>query len=213
MIFHWKALSFVFCLFKAVSSYHFRYAYVGSFLLVYLASFFLLDNRLVIDNRNKLLIISIVYSLLIVISNNLFHKINNEYVYFDCFFIIFCSLLIWLDNRNISKSINLFSFLLVLLVIFEMSYNFILIAVNRYSVNYTDYYNSYYNEYKKQIDYIFENDKDEFRISQTSYKDTSQNNISASYNDSMALNFKGIVQYTSGAEKQTMYLLLILYLV
>ena len=207
LLFHWQILSFVFCLFKAVSSYHFRYAYIGSFLLIYLASFFLLDNKLLYDNKIKLIVVSVIYSLLIFILNNIYHYIDNSYLYCNMFFIIGIAIVLCLDNKYNLKSINVFSLLLVILVGIELTYNFVLIAVNRYTGNYYDYYNNYYTEYNKQIEYIKNNDIDEYRISQTSYRDEAGCNIYACYNDSMVLNYKGIAQYTSGSEKLSMDLL------
>lgn len=207
LIFHWQILSFAFCLFKAVSSYHFRYAYVGSFLFIYLSSFFLLDSKLLSENKNKLLVIAIVYSLLLVLFNNIFHMIDSIYMYFDVLFLIATSILLWLDNKDSIRTINVFSILLVIVVGAELIFNFVIIAVNRYSGNFVDYYNDYYSEYKKQIDYIIDKDDDEYRISETSYRDEGGNNIYACYNDSMALNYKGITQYTSSAEKLSMDLL------
>lgn len=207
LLFHWQPIVFSFNLFKRVSSYHFRYAYIGSFILIFISALFFENFNSIFKDNKKIIISTIIYSTSILLLNFIFHCVSVLYLYLTILFLIIYTTLIYLDNKFQNKTINLFKILLIFVCIIELSFNFIEISINRYSTSNIQSYYDYYNDENKQINYIKENDDTNYRISQTSYRFINGNNTFSSYNESMAQNYYGITQYTSGANKKSIELL------
>ena len=198
MFCYYQPLFFVFSLLKSADSYFFRYSYVVIFTFIFIAANYYESIK---SEQNKNIILSaVIYSFLILLLNYVKMLYSNKAVYYTCFFIIITSILIYYYFKNINKQKVMKKIItiltLFLVVILEMSYNTHLL-MKIYSQDNVSKYEQYQDEQQKQIDAIKSYDNGIYRISQTTTRGMTKDNLTANYNESLAFNYMSITSYTS----------------
>ncbi len=200
LIFYWHPLFMMFSLFQWVSSYHYRYAYVAAFSILFLALMGVNDikNRL---QARSLLRIAIVFSGSLVILQYCKNVNDTKYVYATAVMIILETVLflcLRFENRN-KGWMTFMTVVFVVAGIADLAEN-TGILIDAYSVDEVSQNNAYIETQGETIAAIKATDQSLYRISQTTTRNMGQNQLTAYYNEGLAYNYASISGYTSSPD-------------
>ncbi len=200
LIFYWNPLFTMFSLFQWVGSYHYRYSYVATFSILFLA--LLGANEINSKTQaQKLLKIAIIFSGLLVILQYCKNVNDTKYVYATSAMVILETIL-FIHSRFENKNKLLLAFMSVVFAIVgtvDVAEN-AKILLNSYSVDEVTQNNAYIDAQEKTIDAIKQADQSLYRISQTTTRNMGQNRLTAYYNEGLAYNYASISGYTSSPD-------------
>ena len=208
LMYYWQPFFMVFSLLKDASSYWYRYSYISSFFLIFMAGSFLV--AWLNDKQRSFLpvLCSCVLYLGMLGAAKLTLPAEKDLKYgitaLSCLLLVVClyGLSIAQNKKNQFYIISG----ICLLCGLELSYNADLI-IKKLALDARPYA-TYSREQEKQIAAIKQKDPGSYRISQT--KTRSENeliNITANYNDGYAYNYRSISSYTSSPDGKQLKLL------
>lgn len=209
LMFYWKPIMVMFSLVKDVSSYWYRYSYIGIFAILFFAAYFY-RNKIDKDNYYTFLKIIGIYIVLLMILSYIFEVNSRNKIYFTIAFLLLITLAnIFInyvqDKKKVIKNIAVIT--LYVLVIAEFTFSTSLL-METYHTNTANIYANYVSEEEKQIDEIKNKDKGFYRITQTSTRNMDYNTkLTANYNEPLAFNYWGISSYTSDPDENQRNLL------
>ncbi|MCC4328509.1 YfhO family protein [Limosilactobacillus reuteri] len=207
LLFYFVPLVFIFSIFKEVDSYWYRYSYVGCFVLLFVAQFYI--NNVKVNKSEK---IPLVMSVCLIVAIDFIFGIINikkpEVQIFNYFLsgliaLILTIILIVAYRLNSRRRVTLL-LLLIMIVSCELLVN----LKKEYTVysyttisakNYADYVTSQ----NKMIRAIREKDFSLYRISQTKTRlAANDETLTANYNEGLGFNYPSISGYTSSPSEQ-----------
>lgn len=200
MLFYWQPIYFIFSLLKDVSSYWFRFSYITIFLLVFIAAHFYSD--VTIGKDTSLLFLNALFIGFVFFAMAWINPIGDLKLTWRSFIFALCiagSTYISLycnKCQNSSMYYRCSVVILLLAVCSELFYNTILLT-DRYHMNDVATYRDYVDKTSHQIAVIKKMDNTNYRISQTTTRRTSRENLTVNYNDSFAYTYSSISGYTS----------------
>lgn len=204
---YWRPLFFVFSLLKGAYSYWSRYAYIGSFALVFFAANYY--SAVQKESLKLLPRIALLYSVVIFLLFYIKKDRDIKLLYISSFFVVAitgCLCLLY-KNNNSNRVLNklvICGFLMCSL--FELFYN-ANILVDHYSRD--DYQEDieYRQKTEETIDLIKTYDSSIYRITQNSTRNMTKQNMTAYYDEAMFLNYMGVASYTSAPDNKYLRLL------
>ena len=194
MFCYWQPFVFIFSLLKCPLSYYFRYSYIVIFTFIFAAAnaYKNIEN----EGKNTLIISSITISIIIVIINYWKKIYEFKYIYITVGFIMLNAIFLKTYLKDMMRKKDIFIWIIVILTIVELMYN-AKILMQIYGYSDVSYYNSYQKIQQEQINKIKEFDRDNYRISQTSTRNTTNNGLTLNYNEALAFNYMSNTSYTS----------------
>lgn len=197
LIFYWQPLEITYSLFKNANSYWFRYAYVTSFLMIFLAAGYFCGWKEE-QNVSLLLKVSCCLGLLILALQLAGGSTELKLVYYTVGFLVVEAALLARSKKQhkdlLRQEICMAG--LALIVIVELLENGKVLA-NAYSNWNVADYRKYVAAQQRQIDAIKARERGAYRISQTATRNEWPDNMTANYNESLAFSYNGIASYAS----------------
>lgn len=198
LMFYWNPLYVAFSLFQWVSSYHYRYSYLGCFMLLFLA---LYSGTVLEQKKIKLLEIAGAYAIGLIM---LFYvKPNNTraHVYATALgMLIITVLFCTYQNAELSKRRkSILAWGLILTAMAEMQFN-TSILMNQYSVNDNAAYQKYRQEKEEQIQWLKQKDESFYRVSDLEPYGMGDSGLTANYNEALSYGYASISGYTSSPD-------------
>ena len=193
---YWQPFCFIFSLLKMPLSYFFRYSYIVIFTFIFIAANYY--KNIDKESNKKIMLSACIFSFLLLLINYVKPVYADGQIYYTIFFVIVISAIITLYAKY-KKRIKIkrgISVLLLFVVMVEMMYN-AKFLMNKYNYAESDKFSSYQKEQQSQINELKEYDKSEYRISQTTTRNMSENNLTLNYNEALAFNYISSVSYTS----------------
>ncbi len=206
LCFFWQPLFMLFSLLKRPDSYWSRYAYLGVFILVFLAGDYFRKNE--IDSKVIFRIV-IAYSLIMFIIQFAGKPgdIDNIYLTVIFAFLIYVSIRVLARYENKNKRLYRGLCIILTLVSFtELMWNAKLIS-DVYCRDDVEQYKNYYSQNKSQIDSIKDADPSLYRITQNSTRVMKDDNITSYFDEDMGIGYMGIASYTSAPENEYLTLM------
>lgn len=194
-LFYVPVLILLFGLLKDVSSYWYRYSYIGVITLIIICADFQTEE-IEKEEKKKALYKSAMIFTLLILTLEYVHPINEmKRVYFTvtAFVLIMFMCVKLLMSETKRKQLG-FSVLLICLVSGELLVN---TKVMNCIVDHADDYEIYVTEEEKLINELKAYDNDFYRINQTSTRNEESNNLTANYNEAIAFGYNSISGYTS----------------
>lgn len=201
LAFYWMPFYAVFSLFQWVSSYYYRYSYLGCFSLLSLGLYGALEIRTE-SQKKKVIKISAIYAGLLIIFFYL-KKVNTcENVYatavgFLLMAVLFYGYEIRTQPGKIGKRV--IPVLLVAAVMVELQWNASLL-MNEYSVDDNLEYQSYRQEKEKIVASLQSKDQTFYRMSDLQPRGFGESGLTANYNEAISYNYRSISGYTSSPD-------------
>lgn len=192
-LFYVPVFILLFGLLKDVSSYWYRYSYVGIISLVAIASEFF-SNDLQMEERKRVLFQAWGMFAVILLTMEYVKTVNNiVYVYVT---IVAAGLfaLLYFIKANARRKKLLLSGILVIAVAGELIYN---AKVLNCVVEHADDYCNYVEQEEKMIAGLKNYDTNFYRVNQTKTRNEESNNLTANYNESLAFQYNSVSGYTS----------------
>ena len=186
--------------FRYATSFYCRFAYVVTFLVIFIA-LRAIDELLPINqiSRKKLLcIVGTIFVVYLVFNGNIPNGIKRYsiYIYILLFYIIWTLLFEKKYGKQILLVITAFELLLNGMMVYRTGNE----PVNRF----TSYVSSQNEQIKQLRAYDdFHEEGNFFRVDETMNRQMSQNGIAAAYNDSMAYGYYGLSNYASTTYSKT----------
>ena len=206
--FYWRPLSSVFSLFKRADSNWYRYAFLGSFMVLFLSAFLL--DRAGKDNKTPRLFLRAAAGFLLLLALAQYVKgwpdlkMLNMTAIFT--FLVVTALYGFLRLEG-SRAMRILAGLLVLVFTAgELAYN---AKVQMYNYRYEEVepYYTFMDSLADQVRAIQEGDETYYRISQTGGREESYDHIMSTYNDILPTNAWTITGYTSNTHLETLLFL------
>lgn len=224
--FYFQPFVALFSMLREVDSLWYRYSYVGSFALIYLAAIFYLDSKyeklkawmpvmvaavfsiiafLMTDPNSTL----VAENILVYNMNSVLHTQADAYLlllFSRILFPILVSLLICLaiySRHKHASSFRSVAMVLAFISLFELAFSQIMLG-SAYSTSDSPYLSTYTENEIELLDRI--EDQDFFRIVQTSTHST-YHSLPASYNEPMAYGFPSVSSFVSAPDENTVHFL------
>lgn len=202
LLFYWQPLIFLFSLVRVVSSYWYRYSYLGMIGIIFCAAFscqFLKKESK--KSRWRLVLGAIIVSGAMVAVNHVYQQQNAKNVWLSAGVIIAISVLIWMlstGGNRIRKAV-LWS-VLGISVIGELGISSS-VLMNQYAyTNGAAEYQRYTFEQEKLISQIQEEDTSLYRMTQLKNRLVSDEHTTSTYNEALALGYRSLSSYTSALD-------------
>lgn len=202
LLFYWTPGFMLFSLLKNADSFYYRYAYVAIFALIFIATDFFINGDFQKIKKSIFFTIFATYSISLLLLNYINPGLTNlQYACYSIFFFLLTTIVIsTFRNRRVSY------FFLIFIVLAELVYN---TALQMKKVHTDDAYT--FREYaeltEQQINAIESQDDSTFRISQTTTRNPTADNLTANYDEPLAYNYWSLTSYTSNPnEKQMVFL-------
>lgn len=198
--FYWQPLTFLFSMFKSATSFWFRFGYIGTFTVIFVAANYYLNFSLDTLFETSALTFVLIYSFSIF----LFHKNSTGYslklLYASVFFCVLfaMALLCWRHYKKSARKAWL-SVVVVALVCAELGYN-AKVLMPQFTVQDIEPYISYTTKESKLIDAMKDNDASQYRITQTLTRNMTPGNLTANYNESFGYGYWSIAGYTNSPD-------------
>ena len=199
---YYRPLSSVFSLFKRADSYWYRYAYTGTFLLIFLAAvFFARSGQTEEDEEDTGVLVLKAgwgFGFFLMLCNFIENKQNYKMLYFTMLLAIACSMFLYLYFKNRErKAVSFIAMALcLLLTVAELSFDAKVVMFNMQSTMAGDY-PGYVEAQTAQIRDVKAYDDGLYRISQTRCRSINNYNTMSEYNESMAYNYWSAASYSS----------------
>lgn len=193
---YWQPFCFIFSLLKMPLSYFFRYSYIVIFTFIFIAANYY--KNIDKETNQKIILSACIFSFLLLLINYVKPDYTDKQIYYTIFFVITISVIvsIYLKYKEKIKWKKIISVGLLAVVMVEMLYNTRLL-MNTYQYSEVNQFSSYQEAQQRQIDEIKQYDKGEYRISQTTTRNTDQTNLTLNYNEALAFHYMSSVSYTS----------------
>lgn len=206
-IIYWVPLSLLFSMMKQVDSYWYRYSYVASFFLVFVAADYF--SNLHFDKEDRLDIIKgcISFAATTILLYQFKNYITVHQLLATLTMVILTTslLLISTSLKNMQLK-RLVTIGLVCSVIFELGLNAKILWSISTNVDISPY-KTYVSSQQKQIDALKKYDPSNYRILQTSGRQQTADNLTANYNEALAFNYWSLAGYVSNMNPKQLALL------
>lgn len=203
--FFWNPLTSVFSLFKRVDSYWYRYSFLGSFTVIFLAAFFF--DRAGEDEKTPGLLTRSAagFILLLGFAQYANGKPELKMIFMTMIFTFLTasSAYVMLRMENRKWAALLAGLVCLVLTSGELVYN-AKVQMYNYRKEKADEYYSFMDILDRQTGAIKESDDGLYRISQTGGRAENYDHIQNTYNDMMASGVWSIVGYTSNSHLETL---------
>lgn len=195
LLFYWRPFIFLFSILKYVGSYWYRYGYLGSFMIIYLTAYVILNNRIEFSTLFKNVL---VFFILLFGVFYLRNDLNVSLLYKSFFFVMLYFFIFYAIERIEPKKIKKIFYILFVLAV---SYEFIYFSSK--AINTTDNanYKNYIDKNISLINNLKGKDQSFFRILDLVDRGRQSNFITANYNEGLAFGYKTIRSYTSSPNK------------
>ncbi|MEY8735950.1 YfhO family protein [Lactobacillus sp. AN1001] len=198
LMYYWQPLCMLFSLLKDATSYWYRYSYVGSMFLIFMASLFFEKwsnepkNNIVPLLKATISIVGIAF-----VAWYFLPKVPEiRWVQSGIFLGMIVFILCLVSDSHLQRYKKYVVVSLCLLVGSELSYNTYLLIMNMFSE--VKVYQNYVKQQDSQITALKKYDTGYYRISQTKAKGEEDNiNITANYNEAYSFNYWSIASYIS----------------
>lgn len=198
MLFYFEPFVFAFSIFKEVNSYWYRYSYLGCFVLLFIAQYYVSNVQINNNEKQKLIIsmtsIVLLDILLFSVKGNIEYRFSALFVVL--YLIIFLIFFGW-KSRRLLRGLGIV--VLSILVFSELLINLkkeyeVYLPTTINAKNYALYVKNQNN----QINNIKRKDSSLYRISQTKTRlQADDETLTANYNEGLAYGFYSIAGYTS----------------
>lgn len=198
LMYYWQPLFMLFSLLKDATSYWYRYSYVGSMFLVFMASlFFEKWSNEPQNNIVPLLKATVSIAGISLVAWYFLPKVSEiRWVQSGIFLGMIVFILCLVSASHLQRYKKYVVVSLCLLVGSELSYNTYLLIMNMFSE--VKVYQNYVKQQDRQITALKKYDAGYYRISQTKVKGEEDNiNITANYNEAYGFNYWSIASYIS----------------
>lgn len=198
LMYYWQPLFMLFSLLKDATSYWYRYSYVGSMFLVFMASlFFEKWSNEPQNNIVPLLKATVSIAGISLVAWYFLLKVSEiRWVQSGIFLGMIVFILCLVSALHLQRYKKYVVVSLCLLVGSELSYNTYLLIMNMFSE--VKVYQNYVKQQDRQITALKKYDAGYYRISQTKVKGEEDNiNITANYNEAYGFNYWSIASYIS----------------
>jgi uncharacterized membrane protein YfhO len=200
-IIYWIPLSLLFSLMKEVDSYWYRYSYLASFFIIFVAGSYLSTFKYTKQQATTICKAALLFLVSLIVLYQFKPIITNKQLLVTVIGCIITLLLLVLITLFNGKTRYTAVAGLILMTIFELGLNAKwLIATN----NNVSVYKNYVVNKQKQINTLKAYDSGSYRLSQTS------ENLTANYDEGLGYNYWPITSYTSNMIAKQMNLLNIL---
>lgn len=203
-MFYWNPLCVLFTLLKNAESYWYRYSHLGIFILIFLAgtAVFTIKEK---ANSKLPLKSGILFSLLLLAT--VYPRMMDNY--YNVILMVVVSVCIGgslsilsIDfvsekRKNVVRTFAVVG--LFVICVGEIQYNTIQM-MKLYQADDVESFKTYEENTEQQILEIKQYDQSEYRVSQTSTRNMSDNGITAFYNEGLAYNYRSISGYTSSPD-------------
>lgn len=195
---YWYPLYLAFSLFKFVGSYNYRYSYIAEFFILFLATY----NCICLKEKKNIYItgiIAIIFSVLDIILTRSYTHQEKIYACLTVAMIIVLTAL-YISSQLMTKQKTKQLFLVLLLIVgsIDLGINSSLLA-NSLCMNDLEY-PSYRKNQEKIIRNIQNDDKSNYRITQTSTRVMYEGNLTANYDEPLSYRYMSISGYTSSPD-------------
>lgn len=180
----------------------YRYSYIYSFMLIYLAysSFKKIPNGLSIPKLVITLILVAVAIIAVALKD--FSFVSKKMLVFDGIIIVVLSILIIKDIKEKSKVKNIVVYFLVLFSFIDLGANAVVVLRQLTFDNYIDFQN-YVQDVEPIINDIKQKDTSFFRLEKNFFRYNRNDEV----NDSMLFNYKGLSHFSSSEKLRTKQLM------
>lgn len=207
LMYYWQPLFMLFSLFKDATSYWYRYSYLGSMFLIFIASLFF-EKWFKDSKRDLKPLFKTALTLMGITLFAMYVSREPEVRWLESSIFlgaILLSLLLFRITRLHSYQ-KLAALCLCLLVGSELSYNAYLLTKDMFSDIST--YQSYVKQQENQLAALKKYDRGIYRISQTKAKGEDTNvNITANYNEAYGFNYWSLASYISSPSESQLKML------
>lgn len=197
-MYYWQPLFMLFSLLKDATSYWYRYSYVGSMFLIFMASLFF-EKWSDYPQKNIIALVKAAISIVGVslIAWYFLPKVSEiRWAQSGIFLGSIVFVLCLVSSLRLQRYKQFAVVGLCLLVGSELSYNTYLLIMNMFSE--VSVYQKYVKQQSSQITALKNYDAGYYRISQTKVKGEEDNiNITANYNEAYGFNYWSIASYIS----------------
>ncbi len=199
LTFYWNPGFMIFSLLKSANSFWYRYAYVAIFTLLFISVDYWLSGGFKKTKNSVILGLSAIFSIAILAMDYFNPGVTQaQYIYCTIFFIVLISIAI-----IISKKKKIGYVLLALIAVSELGVSASLQMKNFHTDDVYEY-QSYTELTEAQINYIKNNDTEPYRISETTTRNLTTDNLTANYNEALAYNYWSLSSYTSAPDERQM---------
>lgn len=201
LLFYWQPCIFLFSMFREVSSYWYRYSYVGIIGIIFCAAFYCkYHNNESFQEKMCFLISSAAFSIIMVWTNRKHQWQNERYVVISAIVILIIALLM-LVHQKIRHKVGAFTIWLILagIVVGELGVNSA-IVLKTYGYNDNYRVKNYNNSQQAMIDDIEHIDTSVYRITQLKNRLIYDNHLTGTYNEAFAFGYKSLTSYTSALD-------------
>lgn len=206
MTFYWSPLFLLFSMMKNATSFWFRYSYIGTFTIVFIAGLFFCgwDKEKNKNKKRTLIVATGLWMALFLIVNVKIPSDNCQKLAITIFtLIIIGSIIVLMSDESCRlnrRREQLFSGLLIISCVLELGYN-AKILMNYYGFNNIQIYQEYVHDENSLINQIKEADSGLYRISKSfTRKQELGGHLTANYNEPLGYNYKGISTYTNSPD-------------
>lgn len=191
-LFYVPVFILLFGLLKDVSSYWYRYSYVGIFTLLVIAAEFFANHFE--EEKSKVLCKAAVFFALVVFAMEYANPVNAmSHLYVMLFVMaLFCG--IYFLECHAKQRKVFFSMCLVLLSAGELICN---AKVMNNVVDHADDYEEYTRQEEKLVADLQAYDQSFYRVNQTKTRNEERNHLTANYNEALAFGYHSVSGYTS----------------
>lgn len=200
LTFYWQPLFLLFSMLKNATSFWFRFSYIGTFTIVFIASQFFSVWDQEKHKKSILTKASILWIFLIGLTSIINHLNNyRNVVLTGLAVIIIGTILVILSEEDSKKSRmrqRMLPVFLVICCVGELGYN-AKILLNHYGAYGVDEYKRYVERENNLINQIKSDDDSVYRISQSLCRMQKSGYLTANYNEPLGYNYMGITAYTN----------------
>lgn len=199
LMFYFTPLFWLFSLLKDASSYYYRYSYLASFSMIYMAALCFhhyRERRIEFELSASKLCLMLVFPVVVVV-RQITHPINNweNSLYALMMYVIL--LVFFIGERKISRYRNICLCGLMILLLSAITYNAKNLLIHYYANTNSTAYHDYVVREKQMID-IVKNNMNEFgRINDTAPYPMNELHDTVNFNEGLAYGFPSISTYTS----------------
>lgn len=204
MTFYWTPLFLLFSMMKNATSFWFRYSYIGTFTIVFIASLYFNAWDREQNKKHTLIIATGLWCVLLLLSNAQAPLSNYKNIVITIFASVSIGTIIMLMASKIGEKRHrkeqIFSGLLVSCCILELGYN-TKVLMNYYGFDNIQIYKEYVHNEDNLINQIQDADTGLYRISKSfTRKQELGGHLTANYNEPFGYNYKGITTYTNSPD-------------
>ncbi len=208
--FYWQPLFYIFSLFQPADSYWFRYGYLGSFVILFLAGCYFQtrpkSGESVVKKGSWIpFVASVAWCVAMFVVNGRYGTVAKYRVVETSVFVMTTAVVLTLMFAMTKWKKGLV-FGLTIVTVLGCGVNAQQLMDHYYS-DIVDHVSAYSAQAQEQVDALKAYDDSFYRVSQTSTKEAYHNNLTASYDDPLAYGYASLSTYTSCTEGDQLWLL------